>query len=509
MTTVLRNVGHRTHVLGVALVALAGCGAQPPTAPPGADTLSASAAPSAAVTTLAANTPESPSTPRPSLRSFTGGRTRAVWIRDLGDGTDILGFGDAVVVMGFDSEGDQGERPLVETPGSYAKPQFTPRGDRVVYNDRRDDSVRVVAWDGGPSARLTDGFPLATWSDPQTGVEWVYVGNDPRGTEPESYGAIHRLQIDDPTRRELVWNKRAVSGDSFQLSRDGRLAGALARWPDAGVLELPNGEWRPLGEGCWTSLAGDDSGLFWYFDGQHRNITMVDTGSGAAPGEEPRWTVTINTAPGIDGFEVWHPRWSNHPRFFTMSGPYAVGGGDNKIRGGGEGVEIYIGRFAPDHRRIEGWRQVTDNDAADFYPDVWVEPGGDVPVLTEAPDATGSTTPAPVAATASHLVVEVRVARASPVPTPRDIAPYRHALQVLEYDVITVVEGEYDDQTLLAAHWVIRDAETLDTATRPPGTTYQLTLEPYAAHPELEGERLVMESDRFDLPLFFDLDSGS
>jgi hypothetical protein len=36
-----------------------------------------------------------------------------------------------------------------------------------------------------------------------------------------------------------------------------------------------------------------------------------------------------------------------------------------------------------------------------------------------------------------------------------------------------------------------------------------MTLEPYAAHSELEGERLVMDSDRFDLSLYYDLDTGS
>ena len=442
---------------------------------------------------------------RPAIEAFTGGRTRAVWIRDLGDGTDILGLGDQVVVMGLDSADGRGERPIVEPPGSYAKPQLTPRGDRVVYNDRRDDSVRIVAWDGGPPARLANGFPLATWSDPATDIEWVYVGSDARGTEPESYGAVHRHQIDDPNHRELVWDKRAVSGDGFQLSRDGRLAGALARWPDAGVLELPNGEWRPLGEGCWTSLAGDDSGLFWYFDGQHRNLTIVDTDTGADAGDEPRWTVNINSAPGIDGFEVWHPRWSNHARFLTMTGPYTVGGGGNKIRGGGQGVEIYVGRFAPDHRSIDGWIQVTHNDAADFYPDVWIDPDAEVPVAGPLP---APATPAPPAA-ATRIVVEARVHSEVPIPTPRDIAPYRHALLVVEYDVVDVIEGRYDESTLLAAHWIIRDTVPLDTAERPVDSVHRMTLEPYAAHRELEGERLVMDSDRFDLPLFYDLDPGS
>ena len=451
--------------------------------------------------------------PRPStqvsqqhtVESLTGGRTRAVWIRDLGDGTDILGFGAKVLVMGFDTGDDRGERAIVATPGTYAKPLITPRGDRVVYTNRRENSVRVVEWSGERDQRLLDGFPLAVWIDPDTGVEWVYVGTDAQGTAPESYGEVHRHPIDHPEIDELVWNKRAVSGDSFQLSRDGRLAGALARWPDAGVLELPNGEWRPLGDGCWTGLAGDDSHLFWYFDGQHRNLTIVDTDAE----EDRRWTVNINGAPGIDGFEVYHPRWSNHPRFLTMTGPYAVGGADNKIRGGGHGVEIHVGRFSPDHTSVEAWVQVTANDAPDFYPDVWIDPNAEVPVSTprDAAAAAGGT-PGP-ALSVSPIVVNARVTVDVPLPTPRDIAPYRNGLLVLEYEVLDVIEGRYDETTLLAAHWIIRNATLLDSAARPAGSVVRMRLEPYAAHSELEGERLVMDSDRFDLSLYYDLDTGS
>ncbi|MCH2254580.1 MAG: hypothetical protein MK365_15665, partial [Vicinamibacterales bacterium] len=284
--------------------------------------------------------------------------------------------------------------------------------------------------------------------------------------------------------------------------RDGHLAGALARWPDAGVLELPNGEWRPLGDGCWTALAGDDSHLFWFFDGQHRNLTIVDTDAE----EDRRWTVNINGAPGINGFEVYHPRWSNHPRFLIMTGPYAVGGGGNKIRGGGHSVEVHVGRFSPDHTRVEAWIQVTANDEPDFYPDVWIDPNAEVPDSTPR-DAVAERTPAP-ALPASPIVVDARVTADVPLPTPRDIAPYRNGLLVLEYEVLDVVDGRYDETTLLAAHWIIRNATLLDTAARPGGSVVRMTLEPYAAHPELEGERLVMDSDRFDLPLFYDLGSS-
>ncbi len=49
--------------------------------------------------------------------------------------------------------------------------------------------------------------------------------------------------------------------------------------------------------------------------------------------------------------------------------------GGKRIGGGGQGVEIYIGKFSPDLKKIEGWFQVTRNQKADFYPDVWLANG--------------------------------------------------------------------------------------------------------------------------------------
>ena len=85
-----------------------------------------------------------------------------------------------------------------------------------------------------------------------------------------------------------------------------------------------------------------------------------------------RWVVSINNAPGIDGFEVYHPRWSNHPLFMVMTGPYKLGEGNNRIRGGGRDVEIYLGKFSGDFKKIERWIQVTHNQFADFFPDLWL-----------------------------------------------------------------------------------------------------------------------------------------
>ena len=445
--------------------------------------------------------------PGTAVTALTGGRTKAVWLQDLGDGTGVFGVSGQFVLMGFDTGDDLGERVILDTPGSYTKPLITPSGARIIYGHRpRLDvvggAVMVVDWTGNNLRYLADGFPLAVWEDPDDATEWVYIGSDSDNVVG-FHRRVHRFPIDRPGEIELVWDQRPVSSDGFQVSADGRVAAALGPFPDAGLLALPNGDWRLLGNGCWTALARDDSRLFWYFDGQHRNLTIIDTDAA----EDRRWTVNINGAPGIDGFEVYHPRWSNHPRFLTMTGPYRVGGGDSKLYGGGPGVEIYVGRFSSDHTYVEAWSQVTTNNAPDFFPDVWVDPAARVPAPTPSDAAAGAARAPDGVAPASPVVVDARVTADVPVPTPRDIAPYRNGLLVLEYDVLAVIAGRYDQTTLLAAHWIIRDAALLDSAVRPVGTVVRLRLEPYAAHPELEGERLVMDSDRFNLPLFYDLDS--
>ena len=436
------------------------------------------------------------------VETLTGARTRIVWARDLSDGTDVFGTSGQLVLMGYDSRDGLGERVLFSDPSSIVTPLITPKGDRVVFSDSIGEQTSVVDWDASRLTRLADGIALAVWLDPATQTEWVYVGSD-MSADLEAYRTVKRYQIDHPEIAELVWDTQPVG--SFQLSRDGRLAGAVLPWPDAGVIELPNGSWRVLGHGCWTALAPDDSHLFWYFDGSHRNLTIVDVD------EDRRWRVNINDAPGIDGYEVYHPRWTNHPRFLTMTGPYTVGGRANKIRGGGEQVEIYVGRFAANFTSVERWVRLTDNRAADFFPDAWIEPNASSQFDSDfrAASVTGPPADSNAALPATPLIVEARVVEAATIPTLEVVAPYRSALLALEYEVVDVVEGTYSEPTIIAAHWIMRDGEVLSTAERPRGTRVHLNLEPYDARPELEGHRLLMDSDRYDLTLYYDSGGGS
>ncbi|MCL2669803.1 MAG: hypothetical protein FWE89_03870 [Syntrophaceae bacterium] len=433
-------------------------------------------------------------------------RFRVVWVQDTGDGGDVNARGSALRLMGMDTADGNGERAILGSLGNYVKPLITPRGDRVVYSDWLQKKIFVVNWDGSGRRVLSDGFGLALWQDPGDGREWLYYGHEEMMEGGFHCRAVYRKTLENPGEGELVWDKAPVNIDSFRLSTDGRMAGGNMPWPDGGVAHLPNGSLEIFTRGCWADLttAGGKS-YYWIFDGAHRNLTFF-----SLP-EKKRWQVRINGAPGIEGHEVYHPRWSNHPRIMAMTGPYKVGSGGNRIEAGGREVEIYVGRFNADLTNIEFWWKITDNDRGDFYPDIWVAPaesGEGTGVKVRAAEMT-PTVVLPTAVpgkTEGCLAVEARLIDISAIPSPQDIAPYRRALLVNGYEVLKILSGDYQGKKIMVAHWVIEDGQVLEKATRVKGQTYQMVLERYDDHPELEGERLVMDSDEFKLPLYVEQD---
>ena len=428
--------------------------------------------------------------------------TRVAWTRDLGDGTDFISLGEQLVLMAYDSEDGRGERVVLDEPASYARPLIAPDGASIVFTIRHRGTVYAIDWDGTGLRRVAEGFALDMWADPVDGTAWVYVGGEERPTDPPSYPVVRRHRLDEPAVSEVVWDAQPVSGDGFQVAADGRSAAALLPWPTAGVIDLENGTWRRLAEGCWTAFSPGADPLFWYFDGAHRNLTLVDVET------EERWGVPINDDPIFGGYEVYHPRWTNDPRAIVVTGPYTVGRRANKIRGGGQQVEVHIGFFDDTLTSISSWRRVTHNDAPDFYPDAWIEPGTGPAPPARAAARTAAADRAAGFGDASRVVVDVRVRQQIAPPTPESIAPYREGLLALEYDVVQVVEGVLDLPVIAVAHWVIREARVVTGAEREAGERLRLALELYDARPELEGKRLVLETNDLTLPLYYDVASS-
>jgi hypothetical protein len=447
--------------------------------------------------------------PAAAVHELTGTHTRMVWVQH--DGDDPFAQLDDLVLMGFDTDDERGERVIRGERRSYKRPLLTPRGDRIIVSSRTNAPggpyIYLLDWEGTSFKRLASGFALTVWQDPTDGTEWVYVGSDYTEAKPMDFATVTRFPIDDPTKREVVWNNKASKASSFHLSTDGRLAGGDFPWPNIGLVELPNGPFQKLGEGCWPDFANVGGGLLWYFDGAHRNLTMVDVGT------DKRWRVNINSAPGFRNPEVYHPQWTNHPRFMSMTGPYNRGG-PNQVRSGGKQSEVYLGRFSTDFSKVEAWVRVTHNDRGDSDPDVWME-------RSDSPHAVPTSGPlgpakaaggAPGAEKSSpgegRVVVEARLVSPGTIPTPQSIAPYRNALVVNGYEIIKVIEGEYDGPQIQVAQWAIRDVRVLADARKTHGSVHRLTLEPYDAHPELEGERLIDDSEGSDLALYYDTEEN-
>ncbi len=307
------------------------------------------------------------------LEELTGCHTRVVWCQDWDKATDLYADRPKFKLMGFDSRDNRGEHWILKEVGSYARPMLTAKGTHIVYSDRQAGKVCVVAWGGRRRRELIEGFAFDTLLDPETGVEWVYYGSNPVLNPPrqdvKAYDAVMRIPLDKSKPPELVWNKTMLmqlSEHNLQVSSDAKYA-SLITPVGLGVASLPNGEFQVIGAGCWPSIAPGPEFLFWHFNGGHRSLAVYER-DGANRRDMP-----INDAPGINGMEVFHPRWSNHPRFMGMDGPLA-------ISGGGAEVEVYVGRFNVDHTAVEKWVQVTRNTNADFFVDVWVESGMSLPM---------------------------------------------------------------------------------------------------------------------------------
>ena len=301
-----------------------------------------------------------------AVEEFTGGHTRVVWLTDV-ENRDSFAERNRLQLVGYDSRDGKGERIIWGDRANYYRPLITPDGQQIVFSNRQARKIYVIKWDGsGPRLLKEAGCASEVWRDPNTGKTWVYYQQDPNDfTKP-----VLRFPIDEPAKVETVWSSSVVQAlPSFQLSRDGKMAATTFPWPSSGVAELPDVAWRKHRDGCWPAMAPDDSYISWTFDGLHRNLIVTRTG------EEESWPVNISQAPGVKGFEVYHPRWSNDVRYMVMTGPYTTGAKAIKLWDGGDGVEIYIGKFSKDFRGMDGWLKLTNSRIGEFFPDVWIAGG--------------------------------------------------------------------------------------------------------------------------------------
>lgn len=298
---------------------------------------------------------------------------RLVWAQDHGNQADVYGGASHSKLMKYDSTVGK-EEVLLDELQSVGNPMLSSDGEWVVYSERMTNRIYKVPFAGGEPEELATGFAAELWRDPADGTDTVFVAGDPVGYMVlPAWGKIERLPLHGASGSPApFWSARGMMANNFQLSADGKVGSGQFPWPIGGVAAIDTQSWFPLDRGCWPSLAPDNSYLFWQFAGDHRNLMMQD------PVTRKQWMVNLSSAPGIEGREVYHPRWSNHPKYIAFTGPYKEGVGGNRIKFGGKGVEVYIGSFADDFSKMESMRKITSNENADFFPDLWVKGGGEV-----------------------------------------------------------------------------------------------------------------------------------
>lgn len=314
------------------------------------------------------------------VTQLTGAHTRLVWIRDAGEISDPLAERNTSMLMGFDNRDGKGERAILPTAGSYYQPLITPDGQQVAFGNKVDHKIYLVNWDGSNLRPVIENASLAdVWTDPATGKLWIYANV----TEEAATGAdgvakqhsiIRRYLVEDPKVNEVVWSKSAAS--AFQVSPSGTFASGSSG-DGEGMFTLPDGKFDKFYGGCWPSIAPDGSPRLWVFTGSHKgaHIFTCNTKNNKRSGQ---YAAFIN-APGVpSSHEVYHPRWSNHTRFLTVTGPYWYKDWhwkeDHKLSvEAAAKAEIYLGRFNSDLEFVEKWVKISTNDKGDFFGDAWID----------------------------------------------------------------------------------------------------------------------------------------
>lgn len=87
------------------------------------------------------------------------------------------------------------------------------------------------------------------------------------------------------------------------------------------------------------------------------------------------------------------------------------------------------------------------------------------------------------------------------------IDPYFRALALFEYEVEKLHSGKYEHPKVYVFTWTVMHKTLLPVASRPLLEEYELYLEPFDAHPELESELQLDTLDRtYDRPVYYQVE---
>ncbi len=297
------------------------------------------------------------------IEAFTGYPTRIVWMQDTGtpQGGDYKGIGKHQRLKVFCTEEGR-PRVLHHQEGmNYYKPLITPSGETVVFSNVHTRNIYRIPWEGGEPEQITAGRALATWKHTETGEDWIYFTRKDQG-ENEPNRLFRRPVGGREAHEELLWDRTNI--DQMQISADGNLLAVEFHWPDVGFIDLTTGHWQRLAKGCWPGMAPDNSYLLFIFTGTHRAVEMFSLL------DEERWATVVNNHPDLSGKRAYHPQWSNHPDFISMTGPYAGQFWENRTA-----VNLFLARFNQDRTAFDAHLKITDNGVMDIMPYVWINHG--------------------------------------------------------------------------------------------------------------------------------------
>ena len=316
------------------------------------------------------------------LERLTGARTKVAWLRDHSkDRRDIFANGGDLSLMVMDTEGSDPFRMLVAR-GPLRRPLIAPDGSSIIFSrmtrwkeeaeaSERTCEICRIPWHGGEVEVVGPGYAVDFWQAPD-GRTWIYAVERMAGAGANHNGSsLVRFPVDNPQQRETVLRGREITTDNFQIDRAGASASVLMPWPSAGTVELggpPEGVFHPLVRGCWPSLAPDDSGLAWIFDGPHKRLRMIHQAAGRA------WDLPLYHVDGMRKAAGYHPRWSNHPSFIAWTGPYR-----KRFHQSGAGREacVFVGRLNAAADDVDAAIRLDDGATQpDLYPDLWIAGGG-------------------------------------------------------------------------------------------------------------------------------------
>lgn len=325
---------------------------------------------------------EAPHNPSAEVEHFTGAHTRIVWSETSKEGVfDSFALGERLALKGIDTKDGRGERLVLDVLGNYSRPLLSSDGVSILYTDKNTKYknnkkyykpvIYCTDWKGSAPVKLAEGYATTCWHDPATGMEWVYAVTNLKPTKALQLEGkqLVRFPLNDPDKMETVYDDTPVTPDNIQLSRDGTRASGLFPWPNGGLFRIHNGKWtaQKLLNGCWTAHSPDNSGLLWVFNGDHNGVAMF------AEDGARTWEVRFNHHEELIGKELYHPRWSNDPRFIAFTGPYVK---QEKTKGSINNSaavpHVYLAKFNETANKMESWIQVTQGMLAESYPDVWI-----------------------------------------------------------------------------------------------------------------------------------------